>query len=218
MSYSLIIPTMYYHVEQLDTMLTVYNALDLIGEILIINNCENQKVDFKQSKVQVIGDGINKFVNPSWKFGVESAKFEKVIIANDDITINGDLENLLEMGDYLLDVTRVLGPSEDCFSKSTNTNFVKLQKYKTKTPLHINYGYGVFMLMKKSVFLNTVIPDDFLIWYGDHLLKLQNEAWEFLGVSISTGMRGTTAKLNLKEQAMNERLAWKRFTANRVRR
>jgi hypothetical protein len=213
MKYSVIIPTMYFHVGQLTSMLAVYERIVWIGEVLIINNNTEKQVDFNFSKVRVIGDGVNKYVNPSWKFGVENAKYENIVLANDDITITGNLEKLFFLSSFLIKPNIVLGPSVKCYpelNKFMNTEQIGLSKQKIDKR-KITYGFGVFMLMKKSTFQNTSIPDDFLIWYGDHILCLVNEAWEFSGLGIITSMRGTTSRINLKNQAILERNAFRNY-------
>lgn len=203
---------MYYHVEQLREMLAVYNMVSFIGEILIVNNNEQKKVDFDFSKVRVIGDGVNKYVNPSWKFGVENAKYENIILANDDITIVGDLSRLFYFTALCLKTGMVIGASCKCYEEFFgNTEHIGFNKQKVKNRRKITHGFGVFMMMKKSTFQNTNIPNDFLVWYGDHILCLVNEAWEFTGVDILTSMRGTTSKMDLKNQATLERIAFRKL-------
>jgi hypothetical protein len=212
MKYSVIIPTMYFHVGQLTSMLAVYERIMWIGEVLIINNNKEKQVDFNFSKVRVIGDGVNKYVNPSWKFGVENAKYENIVLANDDITINGNLSKLFYLTSFLLAPNIVIGASTRCYPEfAANTENVKLHKQQVKNKKKITHGFGVFMMMKKSTFQNTNIPEDFLVWYGDHILCLVNEAWEFSGVDIITSMRGTTSRINLKNQAILERNAFRNY-------
>jgi hypothetical protein len=212
MKYSVIIPTMYFHVGQLTSMLAVYERIVWIGEVLIINNNTEKQVDFNFSKVRVIGDGVNKYVNPSWKFGVENAKYENIVLANDDITINGNLSKLFYLTSFLLAPNIVIGASTRCYPEfAANTENVKLHKQQVKNKKKITHGFGVFMMMKKSTFQNTNIPEDFLVWYGDHILCLVNEAWEFSGVDIITSMRGTTSRINLKNQAILERNAFRNY-------
>jgi hypothetical protein len=218
MKFSVIIPTMYYHVEQLQAMLAVYNDMEIIGEILIINNSKERQVDFNLRKVRVIGDGVNKYVNPSWEYGVINAKCENVVIANDDITVTGNIPTLFEMISTFLKKGVVVGPSTICFPEygkflsESDTNKIRFKK-QVINKRKITYGFGTFMFMKRNTFLNTAIPKDFLVWYGDHILCLRNEAWEFSGVTINTRMRGTTTKIPLHNRAILERKAFENLTA-----
>lgn len=202
---------MYYHNDQLAAMLNVYSTIDCVGEILIINNSPKDSISFNVSKVKEIGIGENMFVNPSWKYGAALAENELLIIANDDITIHGDLNGLLErVKNILPNSNRVIGPGRGCFDlyQKENTNTIKLKPSVSRDKYTINYGFGVFMFVTKHIFMSTSMPKDFLIWYGDHLLYLYNSAWEFTGLNIVTSMRGTTSKMNLKKQAELERRAF----------
>lgn len=202
---------MYFHIGQLVNMLSVYNNMDCIGEILVINNDKDKAIPFQLSKVKTIGNGENLFVNPSWKYGVKNAKFENIIIANDDITIKGDLTKLLNWVGALLKDDRIFGPGASCFPKYRNGSDLKIRQSYSVSPYIMNYGFGTFMIMKKETFLNTIIPEDFLVWYGDHFLYLNNEPWEFEGIEIITAMAGTTSKLNLRYVKKKERAEWKKY-------
>lgn len=191
---------MYYHADKLSSMIKMYSDIECIGEILIINNCSERRVLFNSPKIREIGDGINLFVNPSWKLGVENAKYDNIILANDDIIIEGELPKLLRLSLNLLKEGIVIGPDKSCYSKYYDYSKVKFEHAITRDKFTINYGFGVFMLMKRQTFLKTPIEKEFLIWYGDHLLFLRNSAWHFKGVKIITAMAGTTSKLNLGKQ------------------
>ncbi len=209
MKYSIIIPTMYFHVEQLHEMLTVYNAIPSVGEILIINNDKAKEVYFPLSKVRTIGNGVNKYVNPSWTFGVKEAKYDNIILANDDITIKGNLPLLLEHVSYLLREGVIIGVGEKCYENKISN--IKIVERPIFNKTNMGYGFGVFMCIRKATFLNTPIPDDFLVWYGDHILYYKNKAWIFTGVQITTSMRGTTSKIDLSGFAVKEKRAFSKY-------
>lgn len=202
---------MYFHVKQLKQMLIVYNTMECIEEILIINNNKDRAVDFNMDKVRVIGTGDNMYVNPSWKYGVENAKCSNVILANDDITLMGDLSKLLKNVSFLLKEKMILGPNATCFPRYKSSPVLKFFPSSSGSKYVMNYGFGVFMIMKKETFLNTKIPDNFLVWYGDHVLYLKNTPWEFAGITIATFMAGTTSKLKLNRIKINERKEWHKY-------
>jgi hypothetical protein len=202
---------MYYHVTQLANMIKVYNQIDCIGEILIINNNATLYTEFESKKIKTIGTGENMYVNPSWRFAAYVAKYDNLIIANDDITITGDLQFLLTNVGLILKDGVVFGPNKTCFPYYYAPSEIKFKPAITDNKFGINYGFGVFMLIKKKTFLKSEIPKDFLIWYGDHILFLKNDAWEFKGIRIDTSMRGTTSKLNLKRFAITERNAFNKL-------
>ena len=200
---------MWFHIQQLNEMLTIYNSLDSVGEILIVNNDETKRPELNFEKVRIIGNGKNIYVNPSWKLGVQESKFDNVILANDDITIKGELDLLLRNISYLLREGIIVGVGENCYRKGVS--LLKLKECPINDKTRMGWGFGVFMCMKKITFLNTPIPKDFLVWYGDHILYLTNKAWSFEGVSIDTNMKGTTSKLNLSGFAAREKQAFHRY-------
>lgn len=214
MKYSIIIPTMYFHTNQLGSMINMYNSLDCVGEILIINNNQDLHIQYDSyEKVRTIGTGKNLYVNPSWELGVKSAKFDNVILANDDITIKGNLNELLTLAAHLLREGVIFGPASSCYytTKFYKDRPLHFERAVTRDKYTINYGFGVFMLMKRSTFLNTSIDENFLIWFGDHILFLQNEAWHFEGIKIITSMQGTTSKLDLRQQKVIEQNTFRKI-------
>lgn len=203
---------MWFHIQQLNEMLTIYNSLDSVGEILIIDNNGEKRPELNFEKVRIIGNGKNLYVNPSWKLGVRESKYDKVILANDDIIMKGNLNLLFESALNMLCEGVIIGAGEICYKKEASV--VRLTKAPTNNKVIMNYGFGVFMFMKKSTFLNTLIPDDFLVWYGDHILYYRNKVWCFEGVQILTEMRGTTSKINLSGFAAREKQAFNMYVNN----
>ena len=211
MKYSIIIPTMYFHLKQLYQMLVVYNSMDCIGEILLINNNKDERIDFNLDKIRVIGTGVNQYVNSSWKLGAMEAKYENIIIANDDILLKGDVETLFLYVADRLKGNSVFGPSKRCYAQYKVIRKLSCERAQTSSKFRMNYGYGVLMFMKRNTFLNTIIPDDFLVWYGDHILFACNTPWEFTGIEIETEMKGTTSKLDLNGFAIKEKRAFFKY-------
>lgn len=207
MKYSIIIPTMWFHIAQLYEMLPVYASINSVGEILLIDNNGVKRPELNFDKVRIIGNGKNIYVNPSWKLGVQESKFDNIVLVNDDITVQGDIYELFRLISFLLSKDTVIGVDEKCFTNiETEIGFKKIT-VKNK----ISYGFGVFMFMQKSTFLNTLIPNDILVWYGDSILYLKNKAWTFEGVNILTEMGGTSRKLNLSGFALREKQAFERY-------
>lgn len=210
MKYSIIIPTMWFHSEQLNGMLSVYNSLDSVGEILLINNnlssCPKLPSYYK---VRIIGDGKNMYVNPSWKLGVRESKYDLIALVNDDITVNGDIAKLFSSAKLLLRDGVIMGPSASCYRPGKSG--ISFRKSNHPDKLKMNHGFGVFMLMRKQTFVNTPIPNELLVWYGDHVLHYSNNVWNFAGIHINTKMRGTTSRLTLNGFAERERLAFENY-------
>lgn len=194
--------------DSLLTMLPQYEASPLVGEILLIDNIGfDYKWTFK--KIRVLNDGNNLFVNPSWNLGVREAKFDKIIIANDDIVFRFD--TVIEKVDEYLQVGMICGFSVNCFAQKRNgTPLVsKLQIIK-----HISkraYGFGVFMILFKETYFP--IPDEFKVWYGDSILHAKHEAYLIEGINVITKMQQTTSfmKNELKSQKSFEKIYWQQY-------
>ena len=74
----------------------------------------------------------------------------------------------LEIFLYLLREGTIVGVGENCYRKGVS--ILKLKESPINDKTIMSWGFGVFMCMKKDYFLNTPIPKDFLVWYGDHIL------------------------------------------------
>jgi hypothetical protein len=191
-------------------MLFVYNSIPKVGEIVLIDNATENKPDLSNfDKLRVITKGENLFVNPSWKFGVQESKFNNIVLVNDDITIGDNITYLFELVSNLLRENVVIGPSEKCYIKEESSTAIKFIKVTKKHKM--NYGFGVFMFMKKSTFINTPIPNELLVWRGDRILHLRNKVLCFEGINIVTRMRGTTSKINLTGFAEREKLVFNKY-------
>lgn len=191
--FTIIIPTMWFQNQLLRPMLDEYNNCDLVKEILIINN--NGKIPFiLPSKVRVLNNGVNLFVNSSWNLGVRESLMGNIIIANDDIYIEG-------IYDVLRRVANVL--------EEFKTNTVVYIDFNKKHKDHfIPYGFGVFMGMHKASYVP--VPNDFKVWYGDNFQYFANYTVALTDIVIRTSMQGTSSKLNLHKERRSEANAYKR--------
>jgi hypothetical protein len=205
--YSIIIPTMWKQMKYLNKMLPVYQRENLVGEILIINNAKIRDVDLhrlakRYSKIRIVNDGNNLYVNPSWNFGVQVAAHNKVIIANDDIYFE-ELGKVLETADANLAKGVIIGFGENCYL------------HKETLPFHVRepeegykaHGFGMFMIMQKESYCN--IPDEIKIWCGDRLLYYVNKPLLIEGVYIKAEVGGTTRKLDLSEYRRTDSIYWR---------
>ncbi|MBU0973855.1 MAG: hypothetical protein KKC20_24670 [Proteobacteria bacterium] len=204
--YTVIIPTMYFHNEKLQRMLDVYTANPLIYEILLVNNNKIPENNLSSLKLRKIGLGINLYVNPSWRLGASLADTENIILANDDILIKGDLEELLVKINEVGLEGKVFGPSANCYrSKGLYEGDIVIEAGKTPK---MNHGYGTFLILTKTTFLKTYIPKDIKVWFGDMILYEKWNAYTFKGVEIETAFAGTTSKIDLKGRMELEKRAY----------
>jgi hypothetical protein len=185
-------------------MLPKYENNSLVGEILIINNNKSKFLeDYISgfSKIKLLGDGINMYVNPSWNYAVEESKYDKLIIVNDDIYID-KFDKVVELLEANLVDGGIIGFSKNCFMGSKTIEFtdpciVKENNYT------LTHGFGTFMVLNKKDYLT--IEEPMLIWYGDMYLYAQLNPFVINGITIETPMQTTTSKLNLNIQRRIEK-------------
>lgn len=202
--YTVIIPTMFYHPEQLQKMLDVYETIPSICEVLIVNNNKVLEIDLKGVKSRKIGLGINLFVNPSWRLGATVAKTENIILANDDMYVKGDIEKLLQAISKEKLEGKVFGPAATSFrQKGSLYKGDLILEECHKRPF--NYGFGVFMILTKTDYLKTICPKEIKVWYGDMILYNTLQPWNFKGIEIVTQFAGTTSKIDLRGVALKEK-------------
>jgi hypothetical protein len=167
--FSVIIPTMGMADEEFTNMLQRYDACDFVGEILIIDNTGSGYLNnIALHKTRVIYSGKNIFVNPAWNLGVSQAKYENIILANDDLLLD-DITGLLAFISENLDYDMVLGLNPD-----------QNGPYRISGGDFIGKGWGRFIAIKKGSY--RPIMDDLKVWYGDNLLTMRNVANSISGV------------------------------------
>ncbi len=205
--YTVIVPTMYFHNEELERMILRYEQCDYIEEILIVNNNRNLKKNFVGNKVRTIGVGVNIYVIPAWNLGIVFSKTEKVILANDDIFLDCDFNDLMvQINDVDLK-GKIIGPASTCYDKRF-TN-IGMQIVKSKSAM-FPHGFGVFIILTKKDYQSVSIPKEMKVWYGDKLLYEKLKSYCFEGVQIKTGFAGTSRLINLLGIATKERLLYLR--------
>lgn len=184
--FSVVIPTMWAS-DYLLKMIEVYDKSEFIDEVIIIDNAPDKQMPITSSKVKIHTKGKNIYVNPAWNLGVSLTKTRYVIIANDDIIIKENHFNrLLELSLKTLSDNVVIGPSMHCFKQK---GLVIGELKVTKSTDSFNYGFGTFMIMKKTSY--TIIPDDILIFHGDVIQHKTNSVYLFSGIEIDTPMSTT---------------------------
>ena len=207
--FTIIIPTMYFHNEELQKMIDVYEKLDVVYEILIVNNNRERKIDLNGLKVRIIGIGVNLYVNPSWKLGARLAKTNNLVFVNDDLMIKGNLKGLFSEISKLGLKGKIIGPSRHCFrSKESYEGFLVIKESNEGTLPH---GFGVFFFMDREDYLNTKLPKGLLVWYGDMILYNIFKAYVYKGVEIVTEFAGTTKQIDLNGFARKEKFIYSKF-------
>jgi len=207
--YSVIIATMWKDVPSLQKMVSIYNESDWVGEILIVNNRNtifNSLWLPEYKKIKMFTPQSNLFVNPSWRYAVQQAQYERVIIVNDDIVIKTNFNTLMQQVDAVLKSNVIIGFDESCFpqrDKYTGTKKeIKITEDKNKTQL---YGFGVFMVLFAKDFY---VPYQMKVWYGDMYLFRNLIPFTIKGTTVVTIMGTTTSTMatDLQPQKEKEKL------------
>lgn len=204
MRYSVIIPTMWAS-NKISRMVEVYDKCNYINEVLIINNKPEDSLNLNSNKVREIYRGENIYVNPAWNLGIEEAREENIIIANDDIYFK-NLTELLEI--IPLREKMIIGADISSYEqiKQDNGEITPIEQYNGDIIIEptnvMNWGYGTFLIMKKNSY--QPLPENLLIWGGDTIQFQNNNSYVFKGIKIETDMSETIKKFNLKELAKKD--------------
>lgn len=174
-----IIPTLLKDRGVLNALIMSLASDSAVEEIIVINN-SSEDYAFDNSKVRVISEGKNLFVNPSWNLGVREAKTEYVTLVNDDIKIpDGFCSKVLEKFD---DKYGILGINSEDVVNTRNEknevvvdiNSVELQASDEISFKPVKYrppNFGIMMFFKKENY--SEIPEKLKIFYGDDWILYQ---------------------------------------------
>jgi len=190
-------------------MLEKYQSCRYVGEVLIVNNHKSgylQKIH-TYSKVRVLNNGNNLFVNPSWNLGVKESKYDAVILANDDLII-ADLCDLLEKITGIIQEGQIIGPSRNCFLQKRKSKI--LPEFSIYSSDDRDYGFGTFMIFMKDTYIT--IPEEMKVWFGDTFLTHKLDAYMFDGVDIQTPMRSTSKRVPLNMIHETDKMIYDKLT------
>lgn len=169
---SVIIPTMWKSNLIFDTIDQVVDMDENI-EIIIIDNNYNP-ISFSSSKVKKLNQETNIFVNPAWNLGVQEAKYNHIILHNDDILCN--LKVFYNSYFKFIKKESNCGlisfwPTDLSLNAPLNRDGDVIEFKKNKDRVRWN-GFGMFMAMpKKNYFF---IPDELKVFFGDDLQNIWN--------------------------------------------
>ena len=170
--FSIIIPTMQKDVEILGKLISELQSDPCVGEIIVIDNACKGMTFADSSKIRLLVQKENLFVNPAWNYGIEqsSPEFEYFGILNDDIIFQKNL--LSSTLNFLKSDDKTIGfAGIDCPSNTPKEEFdtYPADTVITFEPMDKLDGYwGSAFFGKKSNYFK--IPEDMKIFYGDHYL------------------------------------------------
>lgn len=164
--FSIVVPTMWKYPPFLDFLKDLVE-FPLITDIIIFNNnVDETPTDpiLKHSKILLIHNSKNIFVNPAFNRGVELAQEDNVCLINDDIIF--DLRVFYRVPQVLSEHSGVVGicPGLAEYNQPPITSgairFVPWQ------PGNHTFGFGCLMFINKGWWIP--IPNEFVLYFGDN--------------------------------------------------
>jgi hypothetical protein len=162
------------------------SAHELVGEIILIDNTTND-LKIELPKLIHILEGKNTYVNPAWNKGVKLAKYDKLLILNDDIWMDWRILNSLY--DVVTSEIGLIGLDENAINIEKTEEVFGLELTPNR-----NGGFGCCMFVHKENY--STIPNDMKIWGGDDWLfvnclnKIKNN-YKLVGFKIEGEMSVT---------------------------
>jgi len=159
---SVIIPTLWIPDGILERLYEI-SKIDSVGEIILIDNDISKNMDLSHiSKIVHIKEPKNAYSIPSWNKGVSLAKYDKLLILNDDVETDWDIIN--QVNEYITPDKGLIGSGVSCW------------QYKGGNPELHPIGrrqacYACLFFVHKDAYLP--IPDGMKVWYGDDWLFLE---------------------------------------------
>lgn len=207
---SVVIPTLGL-VKELNDNLKDLSLCPYVGEIILIDNTENS-LPVKINKVRHVLEGENTFVNPAWNKGVEMAKYDKLLIINDDTWFDWDLIKQIEP--HINEASGMIGISSKNYKIQNQANPIKLQK-TGKRPM----GFACAFFIHKDNW--SPIPEEMKIWGGDewlflHLQKRGIQNYRLINLKVS-GSISTTIQQLYKDEKMKDLMIKDSILANKIK-
>lgn len=189
--YSVIIPTMW-KCDRFQQTLRELSQHSLVGEIIVIDNTTND-LKIELPKLIHILEKENIFVNPAWNKGVKLAKYDKLLILNDDIWMDWNILNILEV--YLTEEIGIIGLDEAQY----NIEHIGIE-FGLEPIEHRNGGWGCAMFLHKENY--TPIPNEMKIWGGDDWIFVKNrnrrkQNYKIVGFKIEGDIGATSEAVEL---------------------
>lgn len=159
-----IMPTMWKGKQVLSVIQGLLSQ-ETIGELIIIDNSDKVDIPYpllQNPRITYLKELKNIYVNPSWNKGAGVAKYEKLLIVNDDVDTDWSFVNHLD--EMITEDKGMIGAGVSCWQYNEGW-----EGSGGVVPIsHRPNCYGcVFAIHKNSY---VPIPHDLLIHYGDDWL------------------------------------------------
>jgi hypothetical protein len=166
---SVIVPTMWMP-HTFPYMMQQYNDCSSVGQIIIINNNVSATPELPElSKLIMLNQEENIYVNPAWNLGAETAEEEILCIINDDLVVPY-FEALCEFVISHESLLGCMGPHKSCLRHPHNECDFKLQRRRSITLKHTYFGPMMFLKRENYQTIPTEeYPEGWgKVWSGDH--------------------------------------------------
>ena len=188
--YSVIIPTMW-KCKRFQQTLRELSKHPLVGEIILIDNTPND-LKIELPKLIHILEGKNTYVTAPWNKGANMAKYDKLLILNDDIWMDWKILDILEP--HITEQNGLIGLDEIAYNTEPSKVFA------LETIERRNGGWGCAIFVHKKNF--TPIPEEMKIWGQDDWLfvKARNnkkQNYKLVGYTIYGELSLTSNSLSI---------------------
>jgi hypothetical protein len=201
--FSVIIPTMWCS-NLILKLLDVLNDNHMVGEVILIDNDSSKRPPqiTPTSKLRIIEQEQNIYVNPAWNLGVELSNYENICISNDDLVWDVNclpyIKENLHLGIIGQDGKNYYGGGE-----------YSLQKIDKR-----GWGWGCLLFIDKINW--KPIPSTLKVAYGDDWLLREVGGWMITGIEIETephpwGLSRTASKNEFVNISFEDEREWNKL-------
>jgi hypothetical protein len=182
--FSVIIPTLWKS-NFIYKLLDDLESSSYVGEIILIdnNNEYDKHIEKYYTKINLVRSETNLYVNPSWNIGANLAKYENLVICNDDI--NFDADSTLSYISTVIDDVDIIGLDINNFYSDKCDPMLKKIEGRPSC-------WGCLMFIKKNKWI--YIPESLKIACGDDFLlkSYSDNAYMITNISVDGEISATS--------------------------
>jgi hypothetical protein len=202
--FSVIIPTMWCS-NLILKLLDVLNDNHMVGEVILIDNDSSKRPPqiTPTSKLRIIEQEQNIYVNPAWNLGVELSNYENICISNDDLVWDVNCLPYIKENLHL----GIIGQS--------TSNYFEGDTELSITPItERNWGWGCCFFLEKRNWIP--IPPQLLVAYGDDWLISKIKPYQISGTIVETephpwGLSRTASKNEFVNISFEDEREWNKL-------
>lgn len=152
----------------LKTMLEKLVCNHIVDDIIIIDNDPKNRPEWftffhTSSKIRLLEQEKNIYVNPAWNLGVSESKNDIICLLSDDVWF--DLSILNKIHACIEREQICLGADISCYTHNAPDEILLKEITYTQESDSWLLGYGCVIFLHRKNFER--IPEEMLIWYGD---------------------------------------------------